>query len=500
LNHQEFTARAPHLISEVEANALLYENLAPFLDHLQLLRTIHHYHPTMIINLDETSCEARRRREPKRLFPSRCTLFHSLSVPPIFHTTILFAVNSQGYPLRSNLILPEDVDLSMLHDFSQIHTLLHQTKRGWMEKDLFRKIMQESLIPDIKATRELLPVGASTRCLLLLDGHSSRVQRNLFVELSQLEIDVLVLPSHTSCRTQPLDRKVNAVWKEEIRQQKLVFPKRKNHEKELLPFVQKLEHCAHRALAPLTIMRGFSDIGIGPSLTTEVLKKQLEHGIPLERTEEQKKRFTICGYEITSPDFLHLWEEHDGALAHRKIHPPEMRMSKQKRFPHRKTVKPPFESDPPPAPPTQPVFEEDDEEISFSSDKPVQITVEPGTTDEDKAEELARAKMMKELIQQIEKDQKMESDEEQENDVMIISKPMNTRFVRHASLKARQRMKLMEEESSDDGEETASESSFESDYYEYPSKRMILVDLSSDKAKEISIIPRRHVPQTISEG
>jgi hypothetical protein len=460
--HQEFVAQIPHPMKDIEANAVLYENLTPFLQYLQALITKNNYHPTLILNIDETSCEARRRKEPKRLFPARCQLFSTLSVPPIFHTTILFAVNSDGNYLRSNLIFPEDINLSFLSAFSQSRTLLHQTKRGWMDKDLFSKIIRTSLVPDISKLRSELPTGASKRCLLLLDGHSSRVNRELMVYLASQEIDVIVLPSHTSSLTQPLDRTVNGSWKDEIKRRGVTFPKRKHHAEELIKFVRELEHCAHIAQAPLTIREGFAEIGIGPGLTTNKLIGKLEHGTPMRRTEAQTQRFTICGRELTRKDFLHLWEEHDKTSAQRKICTGE-RISKRAMCPSH-SGKAHVLGDPEDQTPDIPeILEEDDEEMAHLLVKPVQIRITGGPTEEDFAEENERKKVLGDLANKIQSKHEHERVSCDENDLMIIEHPDYVRSFRRCCRKARFLSRIQQFEESDSTTEMddfSSDSSF----------------------------------------
>jgi hypothetical protein len=61
--------------------------------------------------------------------------------------------------------------------------------------------------------------------LPILDGHSSRLQRTLWEQLSQEAVDVLCIPARTSNFTQSLDMCVTAQFKSSLLQL-VVFPRR----------------------------------------------------------------------------------------------------------------------------------------------------------------------------------------------------------------------------------------------------------------------------------
>jgi hypothetical protein len=370
---------------------------------------------------------------------------------------MLFTVNSAGFPLRSNLIFAEDINMTFLKDFCQTQTLLHQTKRGWMDKALFTKIMNESILPDIEKIREKLPVGSVRRGLLLLDGHSSRVNLELMKELSRKEIDVVVFPSHTSSLTQPLDRSVNGRWKHEIRTRSITFPKRKNHATELLPFVRLLEHCAHFALAPETIRKGFTELGIGPDLTTKLLANKLEHGIPVEKTEAQKNRFTICGKCITTPSFLKMWTDRTQPTHEDQVSLFATLMKKVKRkdcFQLSKDGRDEIGKDSE----QHEFFEEDLEECSNTYQGAVTIKIKKGTIEEEMEEEEERKKMMRSLLETLRSERKEKGASDLENDPDVIELPANERFYRASKRKARTLMEICAEDEAEESQEEEEES------------------------------------------
>jgi hypothetical protein len=72
--------------------------------------------------------------------------------------------------------------------------------------------MLNVFLKEVKRRREDID-KPDQRALLILDGHSSRLQLNLWKKFFEVMVYVLVLPSHTSQITQPLDRTVNYHFK-----------------------------------------------------------------------------------------------------------------------------------------------------------------------------------------------------------------------------------------------------------------------------------------------
>jgi hypothetical protein len=70
----------------------------------------------------------------------------------------------------------------------------------------------DTLLPEInnKRKKSLLK---EKRALLIIDGHSTRLQKELWDAAKESSVDVLCIPAHTSNSTQPLDQTVNAQFK-----------------------------------------------------------------------------------------------------------------------------------------------------------------------------------------------------------------------------------------------------------------------------------------------
>jgi len=116
---------------------------------------------------------------------------------------------------------------------------LYQTKKGYMDKEAFKDIMLTYFIPHIKKMREeinneceLLQDRIDNGCksrvvknrleqlskrnqhaVLVLDGHKSRYDPETLWVLREADIDLVIIPAHSSHIIQPLDLRLNGLIK-----------------------------------------------------------------------------------------------------------------------------------------------------------------------------------------------------------------------------------------------------------------------------------------------
>eukprot|EP01105_Mastigella_eilhardi_P000224 TRINITY_DN1026_c0_g2_i26.p3 TRINITY_DN1026_c0_g2~~TRINITY_DN1026_c0_g2_i26.p3 ORF type:complete len:114 (-),score=1.57 TRINITY_DN1026_c0_g2_i26:548-889(-) len=76
----------------------------------------------------------------------------------------------------------------------------------------------KTFLPALEQRRSRLPLGASRRALFILDGHNSRAGAKFLEAMVQHEVDVIILPAHSSHLLQPLDRTCHGVFKQKLRQ------------------------------------------------------------------------------------------------------------------------------------------------------------------------------------------------------------------------------------------------------------------------------------------
>ncbi|KAK2946971.1 hypothetical protein BLNAU_18129 [Blattamonas nauphoetae] len=180
--------------------------------------------------------------------------------------------------------------------------------------------------------------------------------------LAAHQIDVIVLPSHTSEFLQPLDQVVNKEWKKALKS--VSMPKDKNDQSQLNQFMNKIDGAVTRALQADYIRKGFEKCGLILRSPTKMLMSLRNVGQTFEEWKQtntlQKKvddelnvnsddgldcnwknqikgdhldewesftvendnsipplkpsaSFPISGHVLSDPYFLHRWFEHNAA-------------------------------------------------------------------------------------------------------------------------------------------------------------------------------------------
>jgi hypothetical protein len=302
------------LVDEYRDRAWNYISVKAWFDKLNSLRELHSYHPRMVFQMDETSLQVKIRREAKSVCGKEVKHVWTLRIPPIQRCTALFIVQLNGLHVTPHLIFSQshNIPISSLEATSAI---IHESPSGWMDKVLFATILREHFLPALKAERRSLPEAASKRALLILDGHSSRLNRQLWEEFSKANVDVLVLPSHTSHRLQPLDCGVNAEFKRNI--EKAKFPKRKADIKEFQTFLESIENAMYKAFYPPTIKASFAEANICAGDSMKMLDDL--KGMVQPEPVKSSTRFSISGEIVTDELFQKKWELYAQSRPRKKI-------------------------------------------------------------------------------------------------------------------------------------------------------------------------------------
>jgi hypothetical protein len=120
---------------------------------------------------------------------------------------------------------------------------------------VFSDCILNNLVVEIEKRREEINKPFQ-RALLIVDGHTSRLQLELWKIVASKNIDVLVIPSHTSQHTQPLDLSVNGCFKYNLQ---LIdgLPSKKKIPIQLNKFIGRLIDTIYISLKPSTIRKGF---------------------------------------------------------------------------------------------------------------------------------------------------------------------------------------------------------------------------------------------------
>ena len=127
-------------------------------------------------------------------------------------STLVLCIPADGVALDSTLIWPQTTIPPEFHSFPVKHIRCFTQKTAYQTRQSFSAMMHDYYIPEMIRRRSVLGLK-HTPILILLDGHTSRISLTVIEECVSLNIILLILPSHTSHLTQPLDCSPNGVLK-----------------------------------------------------------------------------------------------------------------------------------------------------------------------------------------------------------------------------------------------------------------------------------------------
>ena len=160
------------------------------------------YEPELILNMDETGISTNRKFNvvvPEGMFPV---------VPEDrkeIHLTGIVTFSARGKLFKPGVILPSLKLLPPELGSVAGELEIYSSKTGWMTKSIF-DIFCVNLAHQIDIWRlELRQELRSKRILLIMDGHGSRKSHRGILYLQQHQIDVLILPGHSTHILQPFD-------------------------------------------------------------------------------------------------------------------------------------------------------------------------------------------------------------------------------------------------------------------------------------------------------
>ena len=256
--------------------------------------------PEEVFNSDETMLSS------NRIFKAVTNIqnMHAIvSRPPAFtHITAMITTCANGERV------PPFIIFSNLQSFPQSLIRVKNlawwgsSSTGWMTKSLFQCWAVNFANWTTKYREK---INSSNRFLLILDGHSSRINSAALHYLSSHQIDVIILPSHTSHITQPFDVGIAGILKCHFKKKILQFLRESevvhiSSDSMRLMAVMALLEALGSALTPSNQMRAFEATGIVPfdpfnTVSSPYVK---EGWAPLMR----QNRFTINGIEATLPE------------------------------------------------------------------------------------------------------------------------------------------------------------------------------------------------------
>jgi len=172
------------------------------------------YPKELIINMDESWLmvdEAEKRF--KVVTVNEYKPFYKTGIPPC-HITLFGCITASGGSLPSSYIVPSSKVTTQGLERNNLEYLTIFTQRnGWCNMDILEQWTTKILLPYITYIRGRIPRAPA---LLIVDAHTSRRSETFRKLLSENNVDLMILPSGTTSRFQPLDLNVFGRYKLEL--------------------------------------------------------------------------------------------------------------------------------------------------------------------------------------------------------------------------------------------------------------------------------------------
>ena len=153
-----------------------------------------------IANMDETMLYSKRRYKVLTAGRNRPVRAEKSQLP---HLTGVCTIFADGTTMKPMVILPQKKTLDA--ELEDLDAFFVRSESGWMNKYLFM-VYCIMFICKVQEKRSQMNVfDAQVPFLLIVDGHPSRLSFLAVRLLSAFNIELLVLPGHTSHILQPLD-------------------------------------------------------------------------------------------------------------------------------------------------------------------------------------------------------------------------------------------------------------------------------------------------------
>ena len=207
------------------------------------------------------------------------------------HITTVFTIFADGTHGKSSLIFPRKTLPKLAPELME-HFAIGGSTKGWMNKQIFHSWVTEVFIPEIEHRREI-DEAPDQRALLILDSHSSRQCAKALSALSDADIDVVTIPSHSSHIVQPLDLLVNGQYKKALAAN-IDVQEDATSEERLEAFVRGALYAMTEALLPRLVKQSFALAGVWPLNEEQGVKSKYVTKV----VDSKKKRKRTCRISI----------------------------------------------------------------------------------------------------------------------------------------------------------------------------------------------------------
>ena len=210
LEKNGYKMRKPKIVDA--KRCIKFDTLKSWYQDDAIMNSLKDIHPRLLFNADETEINR------KGYFRGKVASFGKTQ-PRIAardrtgsHVSLFIIISAAGSLVEPAFVLhgnPEKY-ISAPSLFDDKVKCIH-TANGYMERETFKMIMKEYFVPYVQEVRKKL--GVTDRAALVVDGHLSRYDIETFQLLRDADIDLIILPAHSSHISQPLDLNLNGLIK-----------------------------------------------------------------------------------------------------------------------------------------------------------------------------------------------------------------------------------------------------------------------------------------------
>jgi hypothetical protein len=244
-------------------------SLLPFYKKFLFLIEKRNYKPSLIFNIDEVSLSSSSNSKQLQVVIDDEVINSSPASLSLAKSSLLFTISADGSSLPSVVLLSQKNIPTEFISNERIRFI--HSEHGWMTKQTLETIFQNILIPSV-SQRRMLFKQQELPALFLVDGHTSRSSGKLFSMCILNNIDILCLPSHVSHIVQPLDKDVNANFKNTIRLYKN-YNNIETSKQHRVEFFELLQKAVSTALTYSTIKHSWFTVGLNPFNPYKILCK-----------------------------------------------------------------------------------------------------------------------------------------------------------------------------------------------------------------------------------
>ncbi len=254
------------------------------------------YDPRLVFNVDETFISVKEHKlnvaVHRDISGSRKQLVGHVDYHmTLINTCCAYSVGGLADVPTPTIILPGKNVPTFTHPSLQILWNWAGSDSGWITDEIWVEWIQTVFIPFIAVRRStLIPPPTNSKVLLWSDGHQSRLQLEALDWLTAENIQLVLIPPHTSHILQPLDCGIHYKFKKELSAGfvkicplgKITTATYRTH---LLTAAHSALYCA---LNPLTVEHAWRATGLFPFDPNHVLKDtaKVHNGLAGELTQQ----------------------------------------------------------------------------------------------------------------------------------------------------------------------------------------------------------------------